>query len=72
MMAIAESNYRPKFKLHKTYLVQVENEISSGAIQTLSDGICLKDRMTKPAIVDRIDEPANLWDREPPIRKRKL
>ena len=62
----------PKFKLHKTYLVQVENEISSGAIQTLRDGICLKDGLTKPAIVDRIDEPANLWDREPPIRKRKF
>ena len=62
----------PKFKLNKTYLVQVENEISSDAIQTLRDGIYLKDGLTKPAIVNRIDEPANLWEREPPIRKRKF
>ena len=62
----------PKFKLYKTYLVQVENEISSDAIQALRNGICLKDGLTKPAIVNRIDEPANLWDREPPIRKRNF
>ena len=62
----------PKFKLCKTYLVQVENEISSYAIQTLRDGICLNDGVTKPAIVNRIDGPTNLWDRDPPIRKRKF
>ena len=62
----------PKFKLYKTYLVQVENEISSDAIQALRGGIFLKDGLTKPAIVNVIDEPINLWDREPPIRKRKF
>ena len=62
----------PRFKLCKTYLVQVENKISSEAIQVLRDGICLKDGLTKPAIVDHIDEPINLWSREPPIRKRKF
>ena len=62
----------PKFKLCKTYLVQVENEISSDAIQALRGGICLNDGLTKPAIVNLINWPANLWDRNPPIRKRKF
>ena len=62
----------PRFKLCKTYLVQVENEISSEAIQALQDGVCLKDGVTKPAIVKHIGEPANLWSREPAIRKRKF
>ena len=61
----------PKFKLGKTYLVQVENEIDPAAISQLKKGILLKDGLTKPTNVDRITEPTNIWNRNPPIRTRK-
>ncbi len=61
----------PRFKLGKTYLVQVENEISTEAIAVLRDGILLNDGLTEPAIINRIIEPANIWNRDPPIRERK-
>ena len=61
----------PKNKMQKTYWVQVDNEISEQAIQQLQQGVELKDGQTKPAKAKRIDEPSNLWPREPPIRVRK-
>ena len=61
----------PKNKMDKVYWVQVENEISEEALQQLRDGIELKDGMTLPARAQRIDEPQNLWPRDPPIRERK-
>lgn len=61
----------PKNKMDKVYWVQVENEISEEALQQLRDGVELKDGMTLPAKAQRIDEPKNLWPRDPPIRERK-
>ncbi len=60
----------PKNRMVKTYLVQVEGEISDEAIASLGAGVTLKDGPTQPAIVRRIEVPA-LWDRVPPIRQRK-
>lgn len=60
----------PKFKLPKTYLVQVEGEVGEPALESLRKGVALKDGMTAPAIVSRIDPPA-LWPRDPPVRFRK-
>ena len=60
----------PKFKLPKTYLVQVEGEIDEGALQRLRKGVTLKDGLTLPAEAKRIDEP-QLWPRDPPVRFRK-
>ncbi len=60
----------PKFKLPKTYLVQVEGEVTDAALATLRRGVELKDGMTRPAEVERIDDPA-LWPRDPPVRFRK-
>ena len=54
----------PKFKLPKTYLVQVEGEIDEGALQRLRKGVTL------PAGANRIHEP-QLWPRDPPVRFRK-
>jgi 23S rRNA pseudouridine2457 synthase len=59
----------PKFKLPKTYLVQVEGEPDEAALDRLRVGVLLNDGPTRPAKVERIDDPA-LWPRDPPIRYR--
>ncbi|WP_242139439.1 MULTISPECIES: pseudouridine synthase [unclassified Sphingomonas] len=60
----------PKFKLPKTYLIQVEGDPDDAALAPLRQGVRLKDGMTLPAEVERIDDPA-LWPRDPPVRFRK-
>lgn len=60
----------PKFKLPKTYLVQVEGEPDAASLTALREGVWLNDGMTLPAEVERIDAP-NLWPRDPPVRFRK-
>jgi len=60
----------PKYKMPKTYLVQVEGEVSDESLALLSQGVELKDGLTRPADVERIGEP-DLWPRDPPIRVRK-
>ena len=60
----------PKFKLPKSYLVQVEGEITEPALAALRKGVLLKDGMTRPAEAERIDPPG-LWPRDPPVRFRK-
>ncbi|WEK43903.1 MAG: pseudouridine synthase [Candidatus Sphingomonas colombiensis] len=59
----------PKFKLPKTYLVQIEGEPDDAALDRLRGGVMLNDGPTRPAEVERIDAPA-LWPRDPPIRYR--
>lgn len=61
----------PKHKVSKTYWVQVEGEPNEADIQPLRDGVELKDGMTKPAKVQRMQSPPNLWNRDPPVRVRK-
>ena len=60
----------PRFKLPKTYLVQVEGDPREEQLEPLRKGVRLKDGMTLPAEVARIDAP-DLWPRDPPIRERK-
>ena len=60
----------PKHKLSKTYWVQVEGEPDEAALDALRAGVDLGDFVTRPAEVRRIDEPASLWPRTPPIRYR--
>lgn len=60
----------PRFDKAKTYLAQVEGEISSDALQKLRHGIRLKDGQTKPAEAEIVAAP-DLWPRDPPIRFRK-
>lgn len=60
----------PRFKLPKTYLVQVEGEPDEAALEQLRRGLELNDGPTRPAEARRIDEPA-LWPRHPPVRFRK-
>ena len=61
----------PKNKMEKTYWVQLEGEISDEALQALATGIELNDGKTRPAKAKRIEQPASLWPRVPPIRERK-
>ena len=61
----------PSNKMWKTYWAQVEGEIDDSAIAQLRAGVMLKDGQTKPAKARAISEPAQLWEREPPIRKRQ-
>ena len=61
----------PKFKVEKTYLVQVEGIPREKDLDNLRKGLELKDGLTKPAEAQTIKKPKQLWDRYPPIRVRK-
>jgi 23S rRNA pseudouridine2457 synthase len=60
----------PRFKLPKTYWVQVEGDVGDDALAALRHGVRLKDGMTLPARAERIPAPP-LWPRDPPIRVRQ-
>ena len=60
----------PKHKLEKTYWAQVEGVPEDAALERLRAGIRLADFTAQPARVRLIDEPADLWPRDPPIRYR--
>jgi 23S rRNA pseudouridine2457 synthase len=61
----------PRFKVPKTYFVQVEGIPDPTAIERLRNGVQLNDGMTRPAEIALIDDPEWLWPREPPIRFRR-
>jgi 23S rRNA pseudouridine2457 synthase len=60
----------PRYKLPKTYWVQVEGTPTREALARLRKGVRLADGLTAPAQVRLIAEPAGLWSRQPPIRYR--
>lgn len=61
----------PRNHWPKTYWVQVEGVPSDASLERLRQGIVLNDGPTRPAGVERIEEPPGLWPRQPPIRVRK-
>lgn len=60
----------PRFKMPKTYWVQVEGEPDAVAMEALRRGVRLNDGVTRPATAERIQPPA-IWPRDPPIRVRQ-
>ena len=60
----------PKFKTAKTYLAQLEGDVTDDALAGLRSGVQLKDGVTRPAEAERIPTP-ELWPRDPPVRFRK-
>ncbi|MBL4872016.1 MAG: pseudouridine synthase [Rhodobacteraceae bacterium] len=61
----------PKHKTAKTYWVQVEGVPDDNSLRALRDGVNLKDGKTAPAEVRQMEEPGDLWPRDPPVRFRK-
>jgi 23S rRNA pseudouridine2457 synthase len=60
----------PKHKMAKMYWAQVEGAPTPTALDQLSRGVSLSDFTTQPAKAIIIQEPRELWPREPPIRYR--
>jgi 23S rRNA pseudouridine2457 synthase len=69
--ALAHRLTDPKHAHRKTYRVQVEGDPRDEQLEALRRGVVLNDGPTRPADVRRINAPANLWPRDPPIRVRK-
>jgi 23S rRNA pseudouridine2457 synthase len=61
----------PRHKLPKTYWVQVEGIPDAAALEKLRRGVQLNDGMTLPAEAQALEEPSQLWQRDPPVRFRK-
>lgn len=64
----------PKFKSYKTYLAQVDDDITEEAIQKLRSGVDIKVNgkvyHTYPAKVKKVSQPNHIKDRIPPVRYR--
>ncbi|ART64089.1 pseudouridine synthase [Kushneria marisflavi] len=59
----------PDHKQSKTYLVLVEGQPDDNALKALSNGVTLKDGLTRPSRVRRVTSP-QVHRREPPVRHR--
>ena len=61
---------QPKSRTRKTYLAQVEGTPTPEQLARLVQGVTLKDGVARAVSARAVDEPAWLWDRDPPIRYR--
>ncbi|MFZ2294102.1 MAG: rRNA large subunit pseudouridine synthase E [Polaromonas sp.] len=61
----------PRFKMEKTYWVQVEGLPDEAALEALRQGVQLNDGLTRPARARLMEPPPGLWEREPPVRIRQ-
>lgn len=61
----------PRFKMEKTYWVQVEGIPDEPALEQLRCGVPLNDGPTRAARCRLMVPPPGLWSREPPVRIRQ-
>jgi len=61
---------QPKSRTTKTYWAQVEGDAQDSQLGELRQGVSLKDGPAAASAVTRIEPPAELWSRDPPIRHR--
>ncbi|WP_206684055.1 pseudouridine synthase [Pontibacter beigongshangensis] len=61
----------PKFKVEKTYWVQVEGIPTAEALAELQKGVYIKNIKTAPAKARLLSEPPQVWERFKPIRFRQ-
>ena len=62
---------QPRSKFPKVYRAQVEGIPTAEQLRDLVAGVTLKDGPARAHFARSIEEPANLWKRDPPIRERK-
>lgn len=60
----------PKFEHPRTYLVQVDGQITQEALKQLAKGVVIKGYRTKPCRAAMATPPEDLWERVTPIRYR--
>ncbi|MCC2548098.1 pseudouridine synthase [Hymenobacter sp. BT175] len=60
----------PRYKVPKTYWVQVEGEPTEEALAQLRRGVDIKTSFTAPAEARLLPEPPAIWERAKPIRFR--
>ena len=60
----------PKYEHPRTYLAQVDGQITQEAVEQLKRGVTIKGYRTKPCKAEIVDQPEDLWERVPPIRYR--
>ena len=60
----------PKFEHPRTYLVQVDGQITPETVKQLAKGVVIKGYHTKPCRAEMATTPDDLWERVPPIRYR--
>ncbi|MBT2557171.1 pseudouridine synthase [Hymenobacter sp. ISL-91] len=60
----------PRFKVPKTYWVQVEGEPTPEALENLRRGVDLKTGYTSAAEVELLPQAPELWERSKPVRFR--
>jgi len=61
----------PKFKIEKTYWVQVDGVPTEEALQELRRGVTIKGVKTAPAKARILEPEPQVWERSTPIRFRK-
>lgn len=60
----------PTRKLTKTYVAQVEGQVSDAALEQLRRPLNLGDFVIQPCEAHAVLEPEWLWHRDPPVRQR--